>query len=161
LTPFALSLSKGSRSWFDKLTTNGKSAKSNKVELMMEKIIIATPDAPKAIGPYSQAVRVGDFLFLSGQIPINPATGEIVTESFAMQVRQVFKNIAAVLKAAGADFTQVVKATVFLKNMDNFAEMNGIYAEFFPLDPPARSAVQAAKLPKDVEIEIEMIACLG
>jgi 2-iminobutanoate/2-iminopropanoate deaminase len=128
---------------------------------MMEKIIIATPDAPKAIGPYSQAVRVGDFLFLSGQIPIDPATGEIVTESFAMQVRQVFKNIAAVLKAAGADFTQVVKTTVFLKNMDNFAEMNGIYAEFFPLDPPARSAVQAAKLPKDVEIEIEMIACLG
>ena len=127
----------------------------------MEKMIIATSDAPKAIGPYSQAVRAGDFLFLSGQIPIDPTTGEIVTESFATQVRQVFENIGAVLKAAGADFTNVVKTTVFLKNMDNFAEMNGIYAEFFPLDPPARSTVQAAQLPKDGAIEIEVIAYLG
>ena len=124
-------------------------------------MIIATSDAPKAIGPYSQAVRAGDFLFLSGQIPIDPTTGEIVTESFATQVRQVFENIGAVLKAAGADFTNVVKTTVFLKNMDNFAEMNGIYAEFFPLDPPARSTVQAAQLPKDGAIEIEVIAYLG
>ena len=127
----------------------------------MEKMIIATSDAPKAIGPYSQAVRAGDFLFLSGQIPIDPTTGEIVTEFFATQVRQVFENIGAVLKAAGADFTNVVKTTVFLKNMDNFAEMNGIYAEFFPLDPPARSTVQAAQLPKDGAIEIEVIAYLG
>jgi len=124
-------------------------------------MIIATSDAPKAIGPYSQAVRAGDFLFLSGQIPIDPTTGEIVTEFFATQVRQVFENIGAVLKAAGADFTNVVKTTVFLKNMDNFAEMNGIYAEFFPLDPPARSTVQAAQLPKDGAIEIEVIAYLG
>lgn len=127
----------------------------------MTKTIIATDAAPKAIGPYSQAVRVGDFLFLSGQIAINPATGELVSESFAAQVRQIFKNIEAVLKAAGADFSRVVKATVFLKDMGQFAEMNGIYAEYFPNDPPARSAVQVAKLPKDVDIEIEVIAFLG
>ena len=127
----------------------------------MTKTIIATDAAPKAIGPYSQAVRVGDFLFLSGQIAINPATGELVSESFAAQVRQIFKNIEAVLKAAGADFSRVAKTTVFLKDMGKFTEMNGIYAEYFPNDPPARSAIQAAKLPRDVDIEIEAIAFLG
>ncbi len=127
----------------------------------MDKTIIAAADAPKAIGPYSQAVKVGDFLFLSGQIAVNPATGEFVTESFDAQVRQIFSNIEAVLKAAGANFTNVVKATVFLKNIENFAEMNEIYAEFFPENPPARSAVEVARLPKDVDIEIEMIAFLG
>jgi 2-iminobutanoate/2-iminopropanoate deaminase len=126
--------------------------------MKMNKTIITTANAPKAIGPYSQAVRVGDFLFLSGQIAINPETGEVVTGTFESQVRQIFKNIKAVLNAAGADFGNVVKTTVFLKNMDNFAEMNKIYAEFFPTDPPARSAIQAAKLPKDVDIEIEVIA---
>jgi 2-iminobutanoate/2-iminopropanoate deaminase len=127
----------------------------------MKKTIITTAGAPKAIGPYSQAVRVGDFLFLSGQISINPETGELVIESFEAQVRQIFKNIEAVLKAAGADFTTVVKSTVFLKDIRNFVEMNKIYTGFFPNDPPARSAVQVAKLPKDVDIEIEMIAYLG
>lgn len=127
----------------------------------MAKTIIATDAAPKTIGPYSQAVRVGDFLFLSGQVAINPVTGELVADSFAAQVRQIFKNIEAVLKAAGADFSRVVKTTVFLKDMGKFAEMNGIYAEYFPSDPPARSAIQAAKLPKDVDIEIEAIAFLG
>lgn len=126
----------------------------------MKKTIIATKDAPQAIGPYSQAVQLGNLLFLSGQIPLNPA-GELVTESFDAQVRQVFSNIAAVLNAAGADFSHVVKATVFLKDMGQFAEMNGIYAEFFPSDPPARSAVEVARLPKDVDIEIEIIASLG
>jgi 2-iminobutanoate/2-iminopropanoate deaminase len=126
--------------------------------MKMNKTIITTANAPKAIGPYSQAVRMGDFLFLSGQIAINPETGEVVTGAFEAQVRQIFKNIKAVLNAAGADFVNVVKTTVFLKNMDNFAEMNKIYAEFFPTDPPARSAIQAAKLPKDVDIEIEVIA---
>ncbi len=127
----------------------------------MAKTIITTEAAPKAIGPYSQAVRVGDFLYLSGQIPINPETGDLVTESFAAQVRQVFKNIEAVLKAAGADFSKVAKTTVFLKDMGKFGEMNEIYAEHFQSDPPARSAIQAAKLPKDVDIEIEVIAFLG
>ena len=127
----------------------------------MDKTIISTTKAPKAIGPYSQAVRVGNFLYLSGQIAINPETGELATESFEIQVRQIFSNIEAVLKAAGADFGNVVKTTVFLKDIGNFVEMNGIYAEYFPTDPPARSAIQAAKLPKDVDIEIEVIAFLG
>jgi len=127
----------------------------------MAKTIIATAEAPKAIGPYSQAVRAGDFLFLSGQIAVNPETGEVLTESFEAQVRQIFKNIKAVLNAAGADLTNVVKSTVFLKHMGDFADMNRLYAEFFPHNPPARSAIQAAKLPKDVDIEIEMIAYLG
>jgi 2-iminobutanoate/2-iminopropanoate deaminase len=127
----------------------------------MRTTIIATPEAPRAIGPYSQAVRAGDYLFLSGQIAINPETGELVTESFEAQVRQVFQNIQAVLKAAGVDFAYVAKTTVFLKDMEKFAEMNGIYAEYFPKNPPARSAVEAARLPKDVDIEIEVIAYLG
>jgi 2-iminobutanoate/2-iminopropanoate deaminase len=127
----------------------------------MDKTIISTTEAPKAIGPYSQAVRVDNFLYLSGQIAINPQTGEVVTESFEIQVRQIFSNIKAVLQAAGADFSNVVKTTVFLKDIGNFAEMNGIYAEYFPTAPPARSAIQAAKLPKDVDIEIEVIAFLG
>lgn len=127
---------------------------------IMKKTIIATADAPQAIGPYSQAVQVGDMLFLSGQIAINPETGELVLESFKAQVQQVFKNIGAVLNAAGADFSNVVKATVFLKNIENFAEMNDIYAKYFPTEPPARSAVEVARLPKDVDIEIEMIASL-
>ncbi len=125
----------------------------------MKKIIIATHDAPPAIGPYSQAVQIGNLLFLSGQIPLNPA-GDLVTESFEAQVRQIFSNIGAVLKAGGVDFSHVVKATVFLKDIEKFAEMNGIYAEFFPTDPPARSAVEVARLPKDVDIEIEIIASL-
>ncbi len=127
----------------------------------MPKFIIATPDAPQAIGPYSQAVRVGNLLFLSGQIALDPVTGELVTTSFEAQVRRVFHNIQAVLKAAGVDFPQVVKTTVFLKDMAKFTEMNGIYAEFFPQEPPARSAVEVARLPKDVDIEVEVIAFLG
>jgi 2-iminobutanoate/2-iminopropanoate deaminase len=126
----------------------------------MQKTIIATPEAPKAIGPYSQAVRIGNFLFLSGQIALDPATGELVTTSFEAQVRQVFQNIQAMLNAAGADFSHVVKTTVFLKDMEKFAEMNGIYAEFFPESPPARSAVEVARLPKDVGIEVEVIAAV-
>ncbi len=127
----------------------------------MKKEIIATTAAPEAIGPYSQAVRIGNFLFLSGQIAMNPESGELVTSSFEAQVRQVFSNIQAVLKAAGADFSNVVKTTVFLKDIENFVEMNGIYAEFFPENPPARSAVEVARLPKDVDIEIEVIAVIG
>ena len=127
----------------------------------MGTIIIATTEAPQAIGPYSQAVRAGDYLFLSGQIALNPETGELVIESFEAQVRQVFRNIQAVLRAAGVDFAHVVKTTVFLKDMGKFAEMNSIYTEYFPKNPPARSALEAARLPKEVDIEIEMIAYLG
>jgi len=125
----------------------------------MEKTVIATTEAPKAIGPYSQAIRVGNFLFLAGQTPLNPATGELVTTSFEAQVRQVFQNINAILQAAGANFEQVVKTTVFLKDLAKFTEMNAIYAEFFPTAPPARTTIQAARLPRDAEIEIEAIAC--
>ena len=128
---------------------------------MVTKTIIATANAPQAIGPYSQAVQVGNWLYLSGQIPLVPATGELVTGTFEAQVVQIFQNIAAILAAAGADFSHVVKTTVFLKNLDDFAEMNRIYAQYFPTNPPARSTIQVAKLPKDVPIEIEMIACFG
>ncbi len=128
---------------------------------MVTKTIIATANAPQAIGPYSQAVQVGNWLYLSGQIPLVPATGELVTASFEAQVVQIFQNIAAILAAAGADFGHVVKTTVFLKNLDDFAEMNRLYAQYFPTNPPARSTIQVAKLPKDVPLEIEMIACFG
>ncbi len=127
----------------------------------MEKQIIATTQAPQAIGPYSQAVQVGNLLFVSGQIPINPATGALVTDTFEAQVSQVLKNIEAILQAAGATFAHVVKTTVFLKDMEKFAAMNAIYARCFPENPPARSTVQVARLPKDVEIEIEVIAHVG
>ena len=129
--------------------------------MFMEKQIIATTQAPQAIGPYSQAVQVGNLLFASGQIPINPATGALVTDSFEAQVSQVLKNIEGILQAAGATFAHVVKTTVFLKDMEKFAAMNAIYAQCFPENPPARSTVQVARLPKDVEIEIEVIAHVG
>ena len=129
--------------------------------MFMEKQIIATTQAPQAIGPYSQAVQVGNLLFASGQIPINPATGALVTDSFEAQVSQVLKNIEGILQAAGATFAHVVKTTVFLKDMEKFAAMNAIYARCFPENPPARSTVQVARLPKDVEIEIEVIAHVG
>lgn len=127
----------------------------------MEKTIIKTTQAPQAIGPYSQAVQVGNMLFASGQIPINPATGELVTESFEAQVRQVLNNLEGVLTSVGANFSNVVKTTVFLKDMAQFAEMNAIYAQCFPDNPPARSTIQVARLPKDADIEIELIAVLG
>ena len=129
--------------------------------MFMEKQIIATTQAPQAIGPYSQAVQVGNLLFASGQIPINPATGALVTDTFEAQVSQVLKNIEGILQAAGATFAHVVKTTVFLKDMEKFAAMNAIYARCFPENPPARSTVQVARLPKDVEIEIEVIAHVG
>lgn len=127
---------------------------------MIEKI--ETKNAPAAIGPYSQAVKVGNFIFASGQIPVDPATGAVVEGSTADQAKQCFKNIKAVLKEAGTDLTKVVKATVFLKDMSDFVPVNEVYAEAFKDAAvlPARSAVQVAKLPKDVGVEIEVIAVL-
>ncbi len=121
---------------------------------------IETKAAPAAIGPYSQAVKVNGMIFASGQIPIDPSTGSIVEGNAADQAKQVFRNINAVLSAAGSDITKVVKATVFLKNMDDFAAVNEVYAEAFASAPvlPARSAVAVQKLPKDVQVEIEVIA---
>ena len=127
------------------------------------KKIIHTLKAPQAIGPYSQAVVVesGKFVFTAGQIAIDPATGQLVENDIKAQTRQVLKNIKAVLEAAHASLDTVVKTTVFLKDMEHFVAMNEVYAEFFPANPPARSAVQVARLPKDVLIEIETVAVVN
>ena len=124
------------------------------------KEIISTTNAPGAIGPYSQAVKVGDMIFCSGQIPIDPATGEFVSDDISEQTERVFKNLIAVLEAAEADLNNVVKATVYLADMDDFAEMNEVYAKYFSENKPARATVQAARLPKDARVEIELIAVL-
>ncbi|MCS7079902.1 MAG: RidA family protein [Chloracidobacterium sp.] len=121
---------------------------------------IVTDQAPAAIGPYAQAVRVGDWLFTSGQIPLDPATMTIVGDDVATQTRQVLKNLAAVVRAAGGDLSHVVKTTVFLKDLNDFQAMNEVYATFFPSEPPARSTVEVARLPKDVRVEIECIAVI-
>jgi len=124
----------------------------------MSKNIIETSEAPQPIGPYSQAVSAGGFLFLSGQIPLNPQTGELIVGEVKLQARQVLKNIEAVLSAAGSTFQSVVKTTIFLKNMDDFPVVNEIYNEFFGKSLPARSTVEVGRLPKDVLIEIDCIA---
>jgi 2-iminobutanoate/2-iminopropanoate deaminase len=127
----------------------------------IEKTAIATTDAPAAIGPYTQAIRVGDTLFTSGQIPIDPVTGNLVPGGITEQTTQVLKNLKAVLAAAGVDFLHVVKTTVFLKDMADFAAMNAVYATYFAPEgvvAPARSTVQVAALPKDALVEIECIA---
>lgn len=125
---------------------------------MIMKRIIATADAPQAIGPYSQAVEANGFVFISGQIPIVPATGQM-PEGIEAQTEQVMCNIGAILKAAGLDYGNVVKTTVLLKNITDFAAMNGIYAQYFTADCPARAAFEVGNLPKGALIEIEAIAC--
>ena len=124
----------------------------------MKKEVISTSKAPAAVGPYSQAIKVDNFIFTSGQIPFDPETNELVGEDIESQTRQVFKNVTAVLEAAGATLDDVVKTTMFIQNMDDFNTVNEIYGEFFTENPPARSAVEAARLPKDVLIEVEVIA---
>lgn len=124
------------------------------------KKIITTDRAPGAIGPYSQAVRAGNLIFASGQIPIDPATGEFVAGGIAEQTEQVLRNLTAVFEAAGAGMKQVVKTTVFLLSMDDFAAMNEVYGRFFGEEPPARATVQAARLPRDARVEIEAIALI-
>ena len=126
----------------------------------MPKEAIATDKAPAAVGPYSQAIKTGQWIFLSGQIPIDPATNQVTLGPIEQQTELVLKNAQRVLEAAGASLSHVVKATLFLANMEDYPRVNGMYARFFPYDPPARSAVQVARLPKDVGIEIEMIAFL-
>ncbi len=122
------------------------------------KEIISTENAPGAIGPYSQAVKTGNMVFVSGQIPIDPATGQFVSDEVAEQTEQVFKNLQAVLEAAGSGLDKVVKTTVFLADMNDFAAMNEVYGKFFTSDYPARATVQAARLPRDARVEIECIA---
>jgi 2-iminobutanoate/2-iminopropanoate deaminase len=123
--------------------------------------VILTDRAPQPIGPYSQAVRAGGFLFCSGQIPLDPATGQLKGENIQEQTRQVMENIQAVLTAAGCEWRSVVKTTIFLKSMTDFPKMNEVYAHYFQrMTPPARSTVEVSRLPKDVLVEIEVIAQL-
>lgn len=125
---------------------------------MITKTIVETDTAPKAIGPYSQAVGYNGLYFLSGQIPVVPDTGEIIEGGIQAQTRQVIENLRAVLQAAGLELSHVLKTTIYLKNMTDFAIVNGIYAAFFDENPPARATVEVSRLPKDVLIEIDLIA---
>ena len=120
--------------------------------------IISTEQAPKALGPYSQAIRAGGFIFCSGQIPIDPAANAVVATTIEDQTRQAITNLGNVLRAAGSSLAKVVKTTVFISDMNDFAALNGVYAEMFGETKPARSCVQVARLPKDVKLEIEAIA---
>ncbi len=120
--------------------------------------VVSTRDAPQAIGPYSQAIKAGDFVFLSGQIAIDPATSNVIQGDIRAQTDRVLKNISAILAAAGSSLERVVKTTVFLKNMSEFAAMNEVYGKFWKSAPPARSTVEVARLPKDVLVEIDVIA---
>ncbi len=122
------------------------------------KEIISTENAPGAIGPYSQAIKAGGMIFCSGQIPIDPATGNFVSDVVSEQTEQVLRNLSEVLAAAGASLNDVVKTTVFLVDMNDFAEMNEVYGRFFSENKPARATVQAARLPRDAKVEIECIA---
>jgi 2-iminobutanoate/2-iminopropanoate deaminase len=127
----------------------------------MKKEVIATEKAPKAIGPYSQGMRVGDFILTAGQAGVDPQTGKMAGEDIAAQTRRTLENIAAILEAGGSSMDKVVKTTVFLADMNDFAAMNKVYAEFFPTDPPARTTVAAARLPLGALVEIEAVAVVG
>jgi 2-iminobutanoate/2-iminopropanoate deaminase len=133
----------------------------SKSEILRMKTIINTSNAPAPIGPYSQAVKAGNFLFVSGQIALDPKTGELVTSDIPSETKLVMENLKAILTEAGTDFTSVVKTTIFLKDMGNFATVNEIYGSYFTDNFPARETVQAAALPKNVNVEISVIAVLG
>lgn len=122
------------------------------------KKIVSTTEAPAAVGPYSQAVRIGQMLFTAGQIPLDPQSGQIVSQDVAEQTKRVLDNLAAVLKAENMNFSNIVKATIFMTNLGDFQKMNEVYASYFKEAPPARSTVQVAALPKGAQIEIELIA---
>ena len=131
---------------------------NNSQDIQLTKEIIKSTDAPKAIGPYSQAVKVGNTLYCSGQIAIDPKTGELINDSIAAETKQVLENLGAVLKEAGMNYSNVVRATVFMSDIKNYSKINGVYAQYFKEDPPARAAVQVANLPKYVNVEISCIA---
>ena len=124
----------------------------------MDRTVISTPNAPQAIGPYVQAIRAGGLVFVSGQLAVEPATGQLIDGDNGAMTRRIFANLNAVLEAAGSSLAKVVKVTVFLADMDDFQAMNQVYAEFFPASPPARSTVQVARLPREARIEVEAIA---
>ncbi len=128
---------------------------------MSEKKIISTDSAPKAIGPYSQAVIANGFAFLSGQIPLDPATNQLIEGDISAQTERVMRNLQAVLESCGSSLKGVVKTTVFLKDMGEFAKMNEVYGRFFSENPPARATVEAARLPRDVRVEIECVALIS
>jgi len=123
------------------------------------RIKVETPNAPAAIGPYSQAIKAGGFLFISGQIPIDPATGRMTVDTTS-QTKQVMRNLEAILAAEGLTFADVVKTTIYLTNLDDFARVNEVYGSYFELDPPARATVQVAALPKGAKVEIDAVAVL-
>ena len=127
---------------------------------MPEKEVVSTKNAPAAIGPYSQGVKAGPFLFISGQIPVDPATGELVTGSIEEQTRRVMENLKAILAAAGLEMSRVVKTTIFLTDLSHFAAVNAVYGDYFPTNPPARSTVEVSSLPKGVGVEVEAVALL-
>jgi 2-iminobutanoate/2-iminopropanoate deaminase len=127
----------------------------------MKQTIISSKNAPKAIGPYSQAVAAGDFVFLSGQIPLDPATGEMVEGGVETQTARVMENLGAILREAGLGFETVVKCTLYLADLGDFAAVNEVYGRYFPADPPARACVQVAALPKGARVEIDAIAARG
>ncbi|MGH9704972.1 MAG: RidA family protein [Candidatus Acidiferrales bacterium] len=122
------------------------------------KDVISTPHGPKAIGPYSQAIRANGFIFISGQIALDPASGQIAEGDIAQQTDRVLKNLKGIAEAAGSSLEKAVKTTVFLKDMGEFTAMNEVYARYFPVGPPARATVEVSRLPKDVRVEIELIA---
>src|SRR5215510_3007047 len=127
----------------------------------MNKDVISTTQAPSAIGPYSQAIRSGNLLFVSGQIPIDPSTGTVIDdESIQSQTRRVLQNLIAIVESAGGSAQNIVKTTVFLRDMSDFVEMNAVYSTFFTASPPARATVEAARLPRDVSVEIDCIAVI-
>jgi len=129
--------------------------------MTLKKETVFTEAAPKAIGPYSQAIKVGGFIFTAGQGGMDPKTGEIVTGGIEAETRQVLTNIKNILEAAGSSMDLVVKTTVYLRDMQDFAVMNGVYATFFPTNPPARTTVQAAALPRGIAVEIDTVAISG
>ncbi len=124
------------------------------------KQVVRTENAPKPIGPYSQAVRAGNLLFVAGQGPMNPQSGQMQRESIQAETRQVLENVKAILEAAGASLSQVVKTTCFLADINDFQAFNAVYAEYFPADPPARTTIQAGRLPGDIRVEVEVVASL-
>ena len=129
--------------------------------MSLNRTVIHSDSAPKAIGPYSQAIRVGDLIFAAGQTPIDPATGNLVEGDIETQTRRVLLNIKVVLEAAGSGLDKGAKTTVFMTNLGDFARMNAVYGEYFPANPPARSTVQVAALPKAAQVEIECVAVVG
>jgi len=124
----------------------------------MAKSVITTPAAPAAIGPYSQAIRVGNLIFVSGQIALDPATGQLIAGDIRAETRQVLKNLGAILEAAGSGLARAIKTTVYLRDLGEFRAMNEVYAEFFGEQPPARATVQVARLPRDAAVEIDLVA---